>query len=125
MRMSKIGLAPYISSDNFTQNLPNKPVEYLSAGLPVVSSLQGNLQQLLSRHDCGVTYGNRDAGQLARVVADLHDNPGRLAAMSENCRGLYQDQFVAEKVYSEMHAYLAGIVRTHALQQVNGQRRIA
>ncbi|MFH0960560.1 MAG: glycosyltransferase family 4 protein [Pseudomonadota bacterium] len=43
MRMASVGLAPYKSTTNFTGNIPNKVGEYLSAGLPIISSLQGAL----------------------------------------------------------------------------------
>lgn len=107
MRVSSVGLAPYINSRNFTMNLPNKPVEYLSAGLPVVSSLDGVLKELLSSHNCGVTYENGNADDLVSVLTDLYERPELLKEMSENALSLFQEKFVAEKVYSNMINYLA------------------
>ncbi|MCX6622750.1 MAG: glycosyltransferase [Acidobacteria bacterium] len=43
MRMSALGLAPYCSNTLFDDHLPNKPIEYLSANLPVLSSVGGAL----------------------------------------------------------------------------------
>ena len=106
MRMSDAGLAPYVSSRNFIGNLPNKPVEYLSAGLPIISSLQGNLAELLNRHNCGLTYPNRDASELAAAVASLMDQPDRRRRMAENGLRLYRQHFVAETVYRQMAQYL-------------------
>jgi len=106
MRISHVGLAPYVSSENFVTNLPNKPIEYLSAGLPIVSSLRGVLADLLLLNDCGVTYANRQVDQIVQALEALYDDPRRLKAMSANACALYQDQFIAENVYAQMQDYL-------------------
>ena len=109
MRMSSVGLAPYLSIPNFTNNLTNKPIEYFSAGLPVVSSLKGILSNLLERYQCGVTYENERADQLAEILAALDDDRERLAKLSKNAKELYMSQFTVEKVFSEMIAHLEGV----------------
>ena len=48
-----IGLQPYAAGA--PQGLANKLFEYLSAGMPVVSSLTGENQQLIAANDCGLT----------------------------------------------------------------------
>ncbi|MDO8091984.1 MAG: glycosyltransferase family 4 protein [Candidatus Brocadiales bacterium] len=106
MRMSSVGLAPYPSNKNYITNLTNKPIEYLSAGLPIVSSLKGVLKDLLSACNCGVTYENGNSDELASILISLYDNPDRLKVMSKNASALYEEKFVAEKVYSEMISYL-------------------
>lgn len=106
MRLSSAGLAPYVSSWDFAISIPNKPVEYLSAGLPVVSSLQGELAELLAINECGLTYRNGSADDLVRVLADCYDHPTKLAKMAENAARLYQSRFVAETIYGQMGDYL-------------------
>jgi glycosyltransferase involved in cell wall biosynthesis len=111
MRMSDAGIAPYVSSRNFIGNLPNKPIEYLSAGLPVISSLQGVLADLLEDKQCGVTYRNGDAAELASEVTRLMDEPALRRLMAVNARRLYQQEFVAEHVYRDMDSYLTELAR--------------
>lgn len=106
LRMSTVGLAPYRNRENFIHSLPNKPVEYLSAGLPVVSSLKGVLRDLLETHGCGATYEEGDARGLASLLVSLHDRPERLRAMSEKAKALFDACFAVEKVYGEMVDYL-------------------
>ncbi len=110
MRMSRVGLAPYPSRPNFSLNMPNKPIEYLSAGLPIVSSLRGDLEALLAAADCGVTYPNGDAAALADALIQLYDNPDRLAAMSRNALELYRHQFTSDRVYGDLISYLGDLV---------------
>lgn len=113
MRMSSVGLAPYRSSQNFVGHIPNKPIEYLSAGLPIVSALDGILEELLLKYDCGVSYANSDADGLAEVLNDLYDHPERLETMSKNAYALYRERFVAEKVYAEMIDYLQEVADSY------------
>jgi len=110
MRMASVGLAPYISTNNFMLNIANKPIEYMSAGLPVVSSSKGALEKLLSTHGCGITCQYGDADALAAILHDLHENRQRLQKLSDNALALFKDRFMAEKVYGEMSHYLERIV---------------
>lgn len=109
MRMSSVGLAPYLSSSSFAMSIPNKPVEYLSAGLPIVSSLQGVLKELLATHGCGLTYANGNSEELSALLRQLHSTPAALQTMSENASKVYEAKFVAEKVYSRMTDYLESV----------------
>ena len=106
MRLSSVGLAPYYSSNDFMRSYPNKSIEYLSAGLPVVSSLKGLLQELLENNNCGITYENGNAEQLAKILMGLYEEPEILKTMSANALSLYKERFVAEKVYSDMIEHL-------------------
>ena len=110
LRISSVGLTPYKSIDNFVKNIPNKPIEYLSAGLPIVSSLKGELQKLLTTYDCGVTYENGNVDELVSILCDLYDNPERLKIMSKNVYSLFKEKFVAEKIYDEMSRHLEKVV---------------
>jgi len=118
MRMSAVGLAPYFSIKNFTMNLPNKPIEYLSAGLPIVSSLKGVLENLLSTYNCGVTYKNSDVDNLVSILIDLYDHRDQLEIMSKNAYALYKDKFVAEKVYDDMISYLEYVSSSYLKDKV-------
>ncbi|HBQ25237.1 MAG TPA: glycosyltransferase WbuB [Syntrophomonas sp.] len=106
MKLSSVGLAPYYSSNDFMKSYPNKSIEYLSAGLPIVSSLKGLLQELLESNSCGITYENGNAEQLAEILTRLYEEPETLKKMSENALSLYRERFVAEKVYSDMIDHL-------------------
>ncbi|HTQ40709.1 MAG TPA: glycosyltransferase family 4 protein [Pirellulales bacterium] len=106
MARCSVGLAPYVSNTNFQNNIPNKPIEYLSAGLPIVSSLQGVLERLITQHDCGATYDAGNVEQLTTLLLNLVQNPGHVRRMSDNARRLYQEKFDAQKVYGQMADHL-------------------
>jgi glycosyltransferase involved in cell wall biosynthesis len=109
MRISQVGLAPYRSTEDFIISIPNKAIEYMSAGLPVISSLKGTLQQLLLEHNAGATYENDNPDSLFSLLCDLYDHPEKLKIMSENSHAIFKERFIAKKVYSNMCDYLEQI----------------
>jgi glycosyltransferase involved in cell wall biosynthesis len=109
MRRSTAGLAPYTAPGSLEMCLPNKPYEYFSAGLPVVSSLKGQLADLLQSEDCGVTYRSGDVDSLISTLTELYDQPSRVAEMSSKSRALYESSFVAADIYRKMSAHLRKI----------------
>lgn len=111
MEMSQAGLAPYRSHLGYTNNMPNKPIEYLSAGLPVISTLQGYLSEFLGKYACGVTCKNKDPVGLARTLSDFADDQKKLKVMSDNARRVFAEQFEADKVYGAMTAYVEAIAQ--------------
>jgi len=113
MRMCRVGLAPYRNVPNFTMNLPNKPFEYLSAGLPIVSSLKGVLEGLLAEHHCGITYEDGNRQELASVLCRLYDDPHHLRGLAEHARSLFENKFTAAKVYGDLISHLDRLSKTH------------
>lgn len=113
MRFARAGLAPYRNSLDFRLSLPNKSIEYLSAGLPLVSSLTGELERVLDEHGCGVTYKEGDAESLATTLVELYDHRARLETMAANAMTLYQGRFTAESIYNELCVYLEDLASRH------------
>ena len=109
LKEAKIGLAPYTS--NALQSIPNKPIEYMAGGLAVVSSLRGELAQLLVEYNCGITYSPGDSGELAAVLERLVTQPSLLEKMGRNARSLFERQFSVERIYLKMADYLEQISR--------------
>ena len=116
MRMSDVGLAVYRSNVGYVTNLPNKPIEYMSAGLPIVSSLSGYLESFIKEHNCGLTYPNGDADTLAKILTGLAEDQGNLNIMSQNATRVFRTYFDADKVYSDMINYLNDIVLQYTTQ---------
>jgi glycosyltransferase involved in cell wall biosynthesis len=110
MRRSIAGLAPYRPLRNFDDNLPNKPIEYLSAGLPIISCELRLLKRLIEQYECGLTYAHGDVDGLVNAVLRLLHNPTLRASMSRRAGQLYADRFTAEVVYDSMASHLEALV---------------
>jgi glycosyltransferase involved in cell wall biosynthesis len=111
MRLANAGLLPYTSRKDFEASIPNKVIEYMSAGLPILSSVQGELGQFIENQEIGLTYSEDDASTLVNNLQILYDNAKLLKTLSHNAHDLYKTGFVAENVYNDMVDYLEEISR--------------
>jgi glycosyltransferase involved in cell wall biosynthesis len=101
-----IGLAAYAKAA--PQGVPNKVIEYLAAGLPVISSLTGETERLLGHHDCGSTYAAGDAAALTRALRALAP-PAERERVGANARRKYEEAFRADAVYGRLARYLEAL----------------
>lgn len=109
MNMAQVGLAPYKSHAGYIENMPNKPIEYLAGGLPILSCLNGYLETFLERQACGLTYRLGDSQALCGLISGLMDDPARVDAMAARARVVYREQFDADKIYADMIDHLEAV----------------
>jgi len=109
MRYAKVGLAPYINHKNFLFTLTNKPIEYLSAGLPILSSIEGVLGNLVREYNCGMIYGY-SGKRLTDCIMKLKFDKNLYRTMSQNAYRLFEEKFSADKVYPAMVKYLEEVL---------------
>lgn len=65
---------------------PNKLMDYLAAGLPVVSNLPGRAARLLADGPCGIAMPPGEAGGLADALLWMVTNPGLRGQMGRAAR---------------------------------------
>lgn len=104
MEISTAGILPYFNREDFIEAVPNKAIEYLAGGLPVLSSLQGHLKTILSENRCGIVHTTAD--ELARNIELLLDNKDVIIQMKNNAKDLYTRNFTADKVYGDFCDFL-------------------
>jgi len=117
MRLSSVGISPFRNVYSYQNSVSNKTIEYLSAGLPVLSCLKGVVRDLLLTHQCGFIYESGNAQELARILRWLSEEPQHLDRASKNAMALYHEKFRAEKVYSDMIVYLQKVLDSHENEQ--------
>jgi glycosyltransferase involved in cell wall biosynthesis len=96
--VSSIGMCAYAS--DATQSVPNKPFEYMAARVAVVSSLQGEMAELLDKYQCGLTYRADDSNSLANCLAMLLDNPALLERMRCNAFEAWTRHYKSGDIYA-------------------------
>jgi glycosyltransferase involved in cell wall biosynthesis len=113
MRQARVGLLPYVPSRDFLASMPNKSIEYLSAGLPVLTSLGGGyLHEVLEQHGCGIFYRPRDPDSLAAVLGRTLAEPLALETKRAAAAALFQRRFEPGRVYSDMVDHLQRVAAT-------------
>jgi glycosyltransferase involved in cell wall biosynthesis len=118
LRRSGLGLDPLPDRFDFLATVNNKAIEYLSAGLPVISCPErGILYELLRDEGCGLSYPHGDSEALAQILERLFRKPGELEHLAANAMRVYQERFVAETVYTQMAEYLEEVVSAHTAQE--------
>jgi glycosyltransferase involved in cell wall biosynthesis len=80
--------------------MPNKAGDYAAAGLALVNSLPGELQELIDRYAAGVAYTAGDAASLANAIAGLAADRKRLFSMRQAARRLAERELDREKTYA-------------------------
>jgi len=115
LRVSTIGIMPYVAGA--LQINPNKLGEYLSAGLPILSTLEGETEELLAQYGCSATYAPGNPEQLVEKLRHLLDNPSMLHAMRAGSERLYLEKFDAERIYQDMMAHLEVEVRADKVRK--------
>ena len=107
-KMSIATLAPYKNVKNFTLNIPNKIVDSLLLGLPILSPLTGEVESLINSRKVGFTYNNKSL--LASHIQSLINNDKLQNLISINAKKLYKDEFEFNKVYDGLVEHLEGMV---------------
>lgn len=107
MELSTIGLAPYSEKELFA--MPNKPFEYMSAGLPILSSIQNELPSILEKYSCGYTYKYNDHTSLISGLMHLIDSE-KLDSARNGALRVFNTKFshsvIHKKAESELLKYV-------------------
>jgi len=101
---SAIGLAPYTSGA--PQSMPNKPFEYMASGLALVSSLGGELGDLVRSEKIGLSYTAGDSASLAATIELLCARPELRDQMGANGRRIFAERFSDTVVYPALVQHL-------------------
>lgn len=108
--ISNLTIAPYKNTNDFSISIPNKIIDSLSLGLPVLSSLQGVVSDLLSQNKIGLSYFN--ISDLVDSVKTLQRDGQIHMEMSTNAKNLYKSEFDFDTVYSALSEKLENL-KTH------------
>jgi len=102
--MSIASLAPYKNVENFILNIPNKIVDSLLLGVPVMSPLSGEVAALIKFNEVGFTYCRNNS--LKICIQALIDDTSLQKRMSFNAKSLYEKDFDFDKVYNTLVKHL-------------------
>lgn len=116
MAVSDAGLACYKSDAKMS--LPNKPFEYMAGGLPIISSIQGELKGYLKKYNCGLTYRADSVKELVDCIRYLKNNPQQKEQMKLNSRSLLNSHFTMDKVFTNALTHFENICGRRTQQEI-------
>lgn len=98
LKQTWAGIVPCKSMDNTS---PNKIFEYLSAGLPLISSLEGEIADLIETNRIGLNYQAGNAQSLYQCIKQLVDDPTLRDNMAEAAQQVFDKIGNADKIYND------------------------
>lgn len=104
-----LAVAPYLNKGYFSMNLTNKPIEYLSYGLPILTSVKGYLSDLLVSNNAGYYYDSSDIFAIKERIRRLCEDKLLYRSVSESALKLYHDRFQYDVVLEGFLSHLAGM----------------
>lgn len=96
---SKLAIAPYKNVKNFNDNIPNKIIDYISLGLPIITPLQGEVSKLISDNHIGMNYRENIESSLREVIIYLCENSQIRNKLVNNALRLYKEKYSFDHVY--------------------------
>jgi glycosyltransferase involved in cell wall biosynthesis len=105
------GILPWNSIDNA---MPNKFFDYASIGLPVISSAEGELENLINKEKIGSTFNKGDINKLIACIKEIIVNDQIQRQYSDNITALFNEKFREETVYTKFSEYLEQVVSEKA-----------
>lgn len=104
LSITDIGLVPCKSD---IDTVPNKPFEYLSHGIPLLSSLEGEMENIINDYKIGFSYKWDDEIGLYNLIKTLVLEADLRADFKKNAQQVFDNEFSNETIYKNyiQHAY--------------------
>lgn len=108
---ASVGVVPCTEPIYF---FPNKAFKYLSAGLPVLASVEGDLKHLLQREQVGLHFPPNDDARLAEALSRLAQDAALRGIMAGNARRIFEERFDANRIYADFSEHIERIGHAQA-----------
>jgi len=105
--ISSAFIAPYRNCSDFVISIPNKVVDAFKLGMPLLSPLKGEVENLIKSNKIGFFYG--DTISLSDCIKSLIDDDKLQEQMSINASNLYNTKFEFNMVYDDLVLHLENI----------------
>ncbi len=101
-----VAVAPYPPIGTFYSS-PLKIYEYMAAGLPIVASKIGQVEEIIEHEQTGILFPPGDAAALTRALRELHSDPEKRRRLGDHARAAIQQHTWDHQVVALLS--LAGI----------------
>lgn len=106
-----LALQPIENRVDYLNSLSNKFFEYLSSGLPIITSLRGITEDAIKRNEIGFVYS--DAEQLSDFMGQLYYNEALRNEMAERAKQLFDNEYSSDIVYRKFAEHCEKVVKVY------------
>lgn len=99
---SSVALVPLLPTLNYQKAIPVKLLEYMAAGLPVIGSRFGYIEEIVQRNHCGLLTEPGDGDSLARAICSLLEEPEKALQYGQNGWDAFRREYTWEKEQSKL-----------------------
>ena len=104
-----LSIAPYINNATFKNTVSNKMIDYLSLGLPIVTSIDGSGAQYLKKNNTAIIYDENDYKTLISEIERSFHEMSNVSEMRLASLNLYKNIYSYEIVYENAYKKILGL----------------
>ncbi len=106
-----IGIVPLNNRFDFTTQLVNKSIEYLSYGIPILNSLEGELKDFVFKNKIGFNYSSSE--ELIKCLNHIYDDKEILDIFSENAKRVFDKEFNFDSNFKKFENHFFDVVKNN------------
>jgi len=108
LSVSHVGLVPcWHMQDAVT----TKPMQYLARGLPLLSSLRGEMEAIIDENEIGLSYPPGDISSFHSAILRFADDPMMREKYSSNALKIFHEKFDADAIYPAYIDHIESVVK--------------
>jgi glycosyltransferase involved in cell wall biosynthesis len=93
-------MAPYINNDAFMRSIPNKVVDSLANGVPIVTTLKGVVANLIAKEKIGISTDSE--AEMFKFVLILLNEDKAFSQIVDRVKAVHDSKFSYQRVYGQL-----------------------
>lgn len=102
LAQSSIALVPLLPTLNYQKAIPVKLLEYMSAGLPVIGSRFGYIEEIIEKNQCGSLTIPGDPESLAEDICAFLEDPQKALEFGQNGWDAFHREYTWENEQNKL-----------------------
>lgn len=98
-------------SSFFNSTIPSKVFDYMAAGKPIITNVDGELREIVINNNAGLYFSLKEKGSFADAVQKLKDNFQLRNTMGSNGKKLVSEKFMRSKLNGKTIEYIENSVQ--------------
>ena len=116
MLVSDLGVCPHIPKQMYLDTIPGKAIEYMSEGLPIITTLgNGELGKLIEQKNFGYSYKAFETESLTHLILDILKNKNLLKNKRDEIIKFYSQTFDKSVVYKNYSNHIEKCIKNFNL----------